>query len=95
MLKITFRLYGPFQDTLGRRVKFDVPEGTTVTDAVRSLCVEYPSLEQSMLTADDEIADSLTIMYNDTHLRQLDTNDRELTDGDIIQITNPIVGGSE
>ena len=92
-MQIELRLFATVREAVGEStLTRRVAEGTTVREMLVALRSEYPALE-GMLIADGEIADSVTVLRNGTHVTHFDGPETVLSDGDRLSITPPVTGG--
>jgi molybdopterin synthase sulfur carrier subunit len=92
-MELELRLFATVREAVGQRIltrEFD-PE-TTVADALATLEAEYPPLEGQLLDG-SEVARSITVLCNGTHVTHLEGSETVLADGDTLSITPPVTGG--
>lgn len=86
--------FGPIQEATGTKATaLTIEPGTTVAELITDLTAEYEGLEERLLTDNGEIRDSLVFTVNKRHIRHLEGEATELSDGDTVRITTSIQGG--
>lgn len=92
-MNVELRFFAMVREAVGERtVTREFPPGTTVGDVLASLEADYPGLEGTLLDGDD-VAASVTVLCNGTHVTHRDGVDTELANGDRLAITPPVTGG--
>jgi molybdopterin synthase sulfur carrier subunit len=92
-IDVQFDLFGPVRDAVGRKTverTFDAP--VTVGDALVALGESHPSLADH-LGSDENLGAGLTITVDGDNVSLRDGLDTELSDGDVVRIAPPVVGG--
>lgn len=92
-MTIEIRLFAGVRAAVGERtLTHEVEPGTTVRELLARLEEEHPALEGRLLEA-AEIASSITVLRNGTHVAHFEGLATELADGDCLSITPPVTGG--
>lgn len=91
-MKITIRCYARFRDAFGEEQTLDLPEGTTIQDAVRTLAGTGPDAEL-LIDTTHNIRSYVMIMHHDTRISPMEAESVQLTDGDLIILFPPVSGG--
>lgn len=93
-MEIECVFFGPIQEAAGTKTTTrTVEEDTTVAELIEELTAEYDGLEGQLLTDSGEIRGSLVFTVNKRHIRHLNGESTELSDGDTVRITTSIQGG--
>ena len=93
-MEIKCVFFGPIQEGADTKTTTQtVGEHTTVIDLVEKLITEYASLDEQLLTDDGDIRDNIVVTINKRHIRHLDGEETELSNGDTVRITTSIQGG--
>jgi molybdopterin synthase sulfur carrier subunit len=93
-MNVELRCFGPVRDAVGARTtERDLPEGATVGDLLSELAAESADLEGQLLNESGEVGDSINVTVEGRNVRQLDGAATTLTDGDVVRIAPPVVGG--
>lgn len=91
-MKITIRCYARFRDAFGEEQTFDLPEGSTIQDAVRTLAGTGPDAELLVDNAHN-IRSYVMIMYHDERISPMEAESVPLEDDDLIILFPPVSGG--
>lgn len=93
-MEIVCKLYGPPREVVGeKRVRCSVDANATVEDALRALIDEYPGLEETILTDDGTLRDTIGVLANHTNIDRQKGLSTPVEAGDELLITPPIHGG--
>jgi molybdopterin synthase sulfur carrier subunit len=93
-MDVEFVSYATVRDAIGTKsVTRDLPEGTTVEDALRDLAVEYEGLDSLLFTSDGEIRPHVNVLVNDENIRDRDGQATTLSAGDTVGLAPGVAGG--
>lgn len=91
-MQVECAFFGRFREAVGEKsVRRETGAGT-VGALLAELRTAYPDLDGHLLDGDD-LAGSVAITVNGTHLQQLDGLETPLEDGDVVRLTQAIHGG--
>lgn len=92
-MRVEVRLFGPFRETVGgKTADLDLPDGSTVGDALDALAGEHPGLSGRFRT-DGALRGDVNVTLNGKHVRQRNGLATALDDGDLLRIAPPVKGG--
>lgn len=92
-MEVHFDFFGPMREAVGRkRVTRRFDAEPTVAEALDELCAAFDGLE-GRLRDGDGWAERTTVTVGGTNVRQLAGDDTTLSDGDVVRLAPPIVGG--
>jgi molybdopterin synthase sulfur carrier subunit len=93
-MNVELRCFGPVREAVGAKTTDrELPDGATVGDLLRELTAEAPELEGQLLDETDEVGGSINVTVEGRNVRQLDGAATTLSDGDVVRIAPPVVGG--
>lgn len=93
-MEIECVFFGSIRETTGTKTTtMPIEPGTTVAELIAELTDEYEGLGERLLTDSGDIPDSLVFTVNKRHIRHLNGESTELSDGDTVRITPSIQGG--
>jgi len=93
-MNVELRCFGPVREAVGAKVADrELAEGATVGELLTELVEEAPDLEGTLLDGSGEVGDSINVTVEGRNVRQLDGAATTLTDGDVVRIAPPVVGG--
>ena len=93
-MNVELRCFGPVREAIGTKVADrELAEGATVADLLAELVEEAPDLEDTLFDESGEVSDSINVTVEGRNVRQLDGAATTLTDGDVVRIAPPVVGG--
>jgi molybdopterin synthase sulfur carrier subunit len=88
-MEVHFDFFGPMREAVGRkRVTRTFDDRPTVEAAFAELRTAFDGLDDH-LGADRR----LTVTVNGTNVRQLNGTETTLSDGDVVRLAPPVVGG--
>lgn len=94
-MQIEFVCYGTVRDAVGQKaLQRDLPDGTTVGEAVSSLGEEFTDLGPLVFDSAGNLRANVNVLHNEENVRTLDGQTTELTDGDTVGIAPSLAGGS-
>jgi molybdopterin synthase sulfur carrier subunit len=92
-MNVELRCFGPVREAVGAKTaERELPDGATVGDLLSDLVEEAPELEGTLLDA-GEVAESINVTVEGRNVRQLEGAATTLSDGDVVRIAPPVVGG--
>ncbi|WP_416841793.1 ubiquitin-like small modifier protein 1 [Haloferax sp. DFSO52] len=92
-IEVAFDLFGPIRDVVGKkRVTESFDDDVSIRDGFSALCDSFPELE-SHLGPDGSRTDGVTVTVDGRNIRQLDGIETTLTDGAVVRLAPPVVGG--
>lgn len=93
-MNVELRCFGPVREAVGAKTaERELPEGATVGDLLDELATEFSGLEEQLLDETGEVGDSINVTVEGRNVRQLDGAATTLSDGDLVRIAPPVVGG--
>jgi len=91
-MEVHFDFFGPLREAVGRkRVTRTFEAETTVGAALDALCDSFDGLDDYLRTADGSRRATVTV--DGRNVRQLDGDETTLSDGVVIRLAPPVVGG--
>lgn len=94
-MNVELRCFGSVRDAVGSKTaERELSEGATVGDLLAVLVADAPELEGQLLDESGEVSGSINVTVEGRNVRQLDGAETPLTDGDVVRIAPPVVGGS-
>lgn len=93
-MRVDFEFYATLRDAVGRRrLTREVPEGTTVGDALSAVAEEFPDLRALLFDAEGRIRPHVNVLRNDEPVHALSGADTPLSAGDTVGATPGVAGG--
>ncbi|AZH26251.1 ubiquitin-like small modifier protein 1 [Haloplanus aerogenes] len=93
-MEVHFDFFGPMRDAVGRKRVTRTFDGTTTVDAaLESLCAAFDGLTDHLRDDDGGWTRQVTVTVDGTNVRQLDGYGTTLSDGDVVRLAPPVVGG--
>jgi len=93
-MNVELRCFGPVREAVGAKTAVrELPEGSTVGDLLASLVDEAPELGGQLTDEAGEVSQSINVTVEGRNVRQLDGAATPLSDGDVVRIAPPVVGG--
>ena len=93
-MNVELRCFGPVRDAVGAKTATrELPDGATVADLLSDLVADAPGLEGQLLDETGEVSGSINVTVDGDNVRQLDGAATTLSDGDVVRIAPPVVGG--
>ena len=93
-MEVEFVSYATVRDAIGTKsVTRDLPEGSTVEEALRDLAAEYDGLDSLLFTSDGEIRPHVNVLVDDENVRDRDGPATELSEGDTVGLAPGVAGG--
>jgi len=77
----------------GRRVPFDLPDGSTAGDLLRCATSEFPALAPLIWEADGQLADFIKVFIDGREIRNLQGLDTPVAADATVDIFPPTAGG--
>lgn len=93
-MNVELRCFGPVREAVGAKTaERELPEGATVGDLLAALVADAPELEGQLRDESGEVAESINVTVEGRNVRQLAGVETTLSDGDVVRIAPPVVGG--
>jgi molybdopterin synthase sulfur carrier subunit len=93
-MKIELRCFGPVREAVGSKtVARELPANATIGDLLVELVEEAPELDGQLVDEAGEVRGSINVTVEGRNVRQLDGAATTLSDGDVVRIAPPVVGG--
>ncbi|WP_251343042.1 ubiquitin-like small modifier protein 1 [Haloplanus halophilus] len=93
-MEVHFDFFGPMRDAVGRKRVTRTFDGTpTVGEAFDALCASFDGLADALRDDDGDWARRVTVTVDGRNVRQLDGYGTALSDGDVVRVAPPVVGG--
>lgn len=93
-MNVELRCFGPVREAVGAKTaERELPEGATVGDLLATLVADAPELEGQLRDESGEVAESINVTVEGRNVRQLAGVETTLSDGDVVRIAPPVVGG--
>ncbi|MFC6941752.1 ubiquitin-like small modifier protein 1 [Salinirubellus sp. GCM10025818] len=93
-MNVELRCFGPVREAVGTKsATRELPEGATVADLLSELVEDAPDLDGQLLDETGEVSGSINVTVDGDNVRQLDGAATALSDGDVVRIAPPVVGG--
>lgn len=94
-MNVKLRCFGPVREAVGaKKATRELPEDATVADLLSDLVADAPELEGQLLDETGEVGESINVTVEGRNVRQLEGAATTLSDGDVVRIAPPVVGGS-
>lgn len=90
---VRIRAFANFRDILGKDMKVEVKEGTTVKDLLDGLTSSQQRLQSALFDESGQIREYVILMKNRKNINSLSGLDTQLADGDEVAILPPVAGG--
>jgi len=92
MAKVTVRIPTPLRPLVGERAEL-ILEGDRVSDVLRELCAEHQGLREQLLDSEGRLRNFVNVYLNDRNIRDLESEQTPLADGEQLSIVPSIAGG--
>lgn len=93
-MKVELRCFGPVREAVGAKIaERELAEGATVGDLLSDLVSDTPELDGQLVDETGEVRGSINVTVEGQNVRQLDGATTTLSDGDVVRIAPPVVGG--
>jgi molybdopterin synthase sulfur carrier subunit len=93
-MNVELRCFGPVREAVrAKTAERELAEGATVGDLLAELAAESPDLEGQLLDETGEVGESVNVTVEGRNVRQLDGAGTTLSEGDVVRIAPPVVGG--
>ena len=92
MAKVTVRIPTPLRPLVGERAEL-ILEGDRVSDVLRELCEEHQGLREQLLDGEGRLRNFVNVYLNDRNIRDLESEQTPLADGEQLSIVPSIAGG--
>lgn len=91
-MKVTIRCYARFRDAFGEEQEREIPEGSSIRDAVIALAGSGPDADL-LIDPEKNIRSYVMVMYRDSRIAPADADTITLSDNDVIILFPPVSGG--
>ena len=93
-MKIKIIMGDPLGEAVGEsQIRFDLPDGATVTEALAHLCRAYPGFGEALAGGGDRQGIPFHFFVNRKLVKDEDLAGRTLKEGDTLHILTPAAGG--
>lgn len=93
-MNVELRCFGPVREAVGAKAaERELPDGATVGDLLADLVADAPELEGQLVDEAGEVRGSINVTVEGRNVRQLDGAGTALSEGDVVRIAPPVVGG--
>jgi molybdopterin synthase sulfur carrier subunit len=90
---VRIRAFANFRDILGKDMKVEVKEGSTVKDLLDGLTSSQQRLQSALFDESGQIREYVILMKNRKNINSLSGLDTQLADGDEVALLPPAAGG--
>ena len=95
-MNVELRCFGPVREAVGEKTtERELPEGATVGDLLSALVADAPDLDGQLVDDQGAVRENINVTVEGRNVRQLEGAETALSDGDVVRIAPPVVGGSE
>ncbi|NMB84719.1 MAG: MoaD family protein [Methanothrix sp.] len=85
--------FANFRDILGKDLKVDLEEGSTVRALIDNLSASHPALRSAIFDNSNQIREYVILMKNKKNIESVSGLETKLSDGDEVAILPPVAGG--
>ena len=90
---IHVRAFANFRDILGKDLRVELKDESTVKELLDGLCVSHQRLKSALFDESGKVREYVIIMKNRKDVDSLDGLKTTLSEGDEVAILPPIAGG--
>jgi sulfur-carrier protein len=90
---IHVRAFANFRDILGKDLRVELKDKSTVKELLDGLCVSHQRLKSALLDESGKVREYVILMKNRKDVDSLDGLKTMLSEGDEVGILPPIAGG--
>ena len=90
---IHVRSFASFRDILGKELRVELKEGSTVKDLLDDLISTRQRLKSAVFDESGKVKEYVILMKNRKNIESLGGLDTELAEGDEVAILPPVAGG--
>jgi len=92
-MKVRIRAFAKFADLFGKYGELDLPEGSTLREAIVALCDQIPERQEAMFDPSGEIRSYVIVVLNGARVGRGALSSAELKEGDELALLPPVAGG--
>lgn len=92
-MRVIIRFFAKFGEIFGREHLIEVPEGSSVIDAIRVITKEKREGETVIFDEEGQFRSFVIVMVNKTRLQHQATFTTAISEGDEIVVFPPVAGG--
>lgn len=90
---IHVRSFASFRDILGKELRVELKEGSTIKDLLDDLISTRQRLKSAVFDESGKVREYVILMKNRKNIESLGGLDTELAEGDEVAILPPVAGG--
>ncbi len=90
---VHIRPFANFRDILGKDLRVELEDGSTVKELLDSLCTSHHRLKSAVFDGSGKVQEYVILMKNRKDVDSLEGLETMLSDGDEVAILPPIAGG--
>jgi molybdopterin synthase sulfur carrier subunit len=91
-MRIKVRSFAGFRHVLGKEIELDLPDGSSVADLMRAICVFRPAM-CSLLFAGEEMKADVNVFVAGKNIASLQGLQTLLAEGDEVALFPAVIGG--
>jgi molybdopterin synthase sulfur carrier subunit len=93
MMIVQLRAFAKFEDILGRDLKVELEEGSTVRDLLDKLSTSHPRFRSAIFDESGQVREYVMLMKNRKNIVSLSGLETRLSESDEVAILPPLAGG--
>ncbi|MCX6672827.1 MAG: MoaD/ThiS family protein [Methanothrix sp.] len=90
---IHVRAFANFRDILGKNLRVELKDKSTVKELLDGLCVSHQRLKSALFDESGKVREYVILMKNRKDVESIDGLEATLSEGDEVAILPPIAGG--
>ena len=90
---VHIRAFANFRDILGKDLRVELEDGSTVKELLDSLCASNPRLKSAIFDESGKVREYVIFMKNRTDVNSLEGLKTTLSEGDEVALLPPVAGG--
>ena len=90
---VHIRAFANFRDILGKDLRVELEDGSTVKELLDSLCVSHPRLKSAIFDESGKVREYVILMKNRKDVDSIEGLKTTLSEGDEVAILPPVAGG--